>query len=126
MFVRAEIDGVEDPLDHVCAVAGEERRDVDVALLQIFVRIKLVEGALQLPVHGLVTRHLRAHETLFQPVQLIVDLLASRLERSRERWIDRRQLVAQTIKLVIDVVLGIREELRTVSRKMLLDHALDN
>src|SRR5690348_2786618 len=96
------------------------------ALLQILVRIELIERALQLPVHGLVTRHLRAHETLFQPIELVIDLLASRFECTREGRIDRLQILPQTIELVIDVLLSIREQLRTVSCKMFFDHALDN
>src|SRR5690348_7267995 len=94
------------------------------ALLQILVRIELIERALQLPVRGFIARHLRAHETLPQPIELIIDLLASRFECSRECRIDCREFLSQTIEFVIDVLLRVREELRTVSREMLFDDAL--
>src|SRR6478672_3226478 len=76
--------------------------------------------------HGFITRHLRAHETLFQTIKLVVDLLASRVERRRECRIDRLKLLPQTIELVVNILLSFCEELRTVSRQMFLDYTLDN
>src|ERR1041384_3554280 len=74
--------------------------------------------------HGLVARHLGTHETRLQSRELIFNLLASRIECSRERGIDRLELLSQTIKLVIDVLLGVRKQLRSVSAEMLFDDAL--
>ena len=88
MIVATEIDGVEDPLDHVGAVTRQERNDVDVAFLQVFVGIELIESALQLPVGGFVAGHLRAHKAGAQSVELVVDLLASGIERAGERRIN--------------------------------------
>ena len=84
VLIRTEINRVEDPLDHIRAVAGQQRGDVDVALLQLLVRIELVDRALQLPVRRFITRHLRTHETRFQSIELIVDLLSTGIECARE------------------------------------------
>ena len=89
MFIRTQVDRVVDPLDHVRAVAGQQRGDVDVSLLQIFVGVKLVGGALQLAVGGLVARYLRANKSCAQPVELILNFLASGFERGGQRGIDR-------------------------------------
>src|SRR5216684_2925378 len=73
MLIRSNVDRVVDPLDHVAAVAGEQRSDVDVALLQLFVWIKLIEGALQLPMRSFIARHLGPVKARAQPFELIVD-----------------------------------------------------
>ena len=57
---------------------------------------------------------------MLQTFELIVDLLSTRIERARERRIDRLELLSQTIELVIDVLFGVREQLRRVSAEMLL------
>ena len=89
MIVTPEVNGVEDPLDHVRAVARQQRSDVDVSFLQIFVWIELIQGALQLAMRGFVARHLCANETRAQTVKLILNLLAARLESTGQRRIDR-------------------------------------
>src|ERR1051326_9186513 len=126
MFARAQINRIEDPLNHVSAVAGQQRRDVDVAFLWIFVRIELIERALQLAVNGFVALHLCSYESRAQTFELIVDLLATGVERTRERRIDRLEIPPQTIELMIDVLFSIHEQLRRVCAEMLLDNALDD
>ncbi len=74
MLIRSYIDRMVDPVRHVAAVAGEQRSDVDVALLQFFVRVELIEGALQLAVRGFVARHLGAVKTRAQSLKLIINL----------------------------------------------------
>src|ERR1051326_966551 len=76
--------------------------------------------------HGLVALHLCAYKSSAQTFELIVDLFTPGLERTRERWIDRLEILPQTIELVIDVLFSIREQLRRVGAEMLLDNALDD
>src|SRR6185369_2040673 len=73
---------------------------------------------------GLIARHLRTHEPRLQSIELIVDLLSSRIECGCECRVDRLELLSQTIEFVIDVLLCIRKQLRGVSAEMLFDNAL--
>src|SRR5450755_1329266 len=99
MLGRFQIDRIEDPVDHVATVAREQRRDVEVALLQGLFRIELIERSLKLTMGGFVARHLRAMKTRAQTFELMIDLAASRLERVSERGIDCAQMRFQIVKL---------------------------
>src|SRR5690348_6479942 len=126
MVVASEIYRIEDPLDHVSAVAGQQRSDVDVTFLQVFVWVELIERALQLPVRGFVARHLRADKARAQAVELILNLFPAGIERARERRVDRLQLVAQTIELAIHILFGVAEKFRRARAEMLFDDASDH
>ena len=91
MLGRSKIDRVIDPIDHVATVACEQRRDVDVAFLQSFVRVELVERSLQLPLRRFVSGHLGAMKTGAQPLHLIIDLTPSRFQGIRQRRVHRTE-----------------------------------
>src|ERR1700752_90297 len=124
MLGRSDIDRIEDPVHHVRAVAGQQRSDVDMSFLQILIRIKLIKSSLQLTMRSLIARHLGTNETSFQSIELIVNLLSSRIKRSRKRRIYASEFLSQTIELKIDVLLRVCKELRRVGAKVLFNHTL--
>src|SRR5437016_12509211 len=72
------------------------------AFLQSFLRIKKIECVLELAMHGFVTRHLRAIEASSQPVDLIIDLAPSFIERVGQGGIGSPQLILRPIQLVVE------------------------
>src|ERR1700687_434638 len=92
MLGRFKIYCVEDPVDNVAPVAGEQRRDIDVTLLQSLFGIELIERAPELPVGRIVTRHLRAMKASAQTFKLLVDLAPASFQRIGQRGIDFAQL----------------------------------
>src|ERR1051325_6916075 len=126
VLVRTDIDRVIDPVDDVTAVAGQQRGDVDVPLLQLFVWIELIESAEQLAVGRLVSRHLRAVKARTQSFELIVDFPASGFQRVSQRRINAAQLLAQLIELAGNHSLGFGKRVRRLRAQVLLYHALQN
>src|SRR5690242_19707450 len=76
VVVCREVYRVVNPLDDVATVAGDERCDVDVALLQSLFGVERGGGALQLAEHRAVALHLRAVKARAQAFELVLDLFA--------------------------------------------------
>src|SRR6185295_18618711 len=94
-------------------------------LLQTFGRVQEIESMLELALHRLVARNLRAIETSAQPFELVIDLGATFVERLGQSRIDPSQLLLQTIQLAFE---GGRRLLKRGGRllaQILCDHAAD-
>src|SRR5215813_2117681 len=122
MLCRLEINGVIDPLNHIRTVAGQQRCDVDMPLLQLLVRIELIECALELSLGSFVPSHLRSVKARAQTFKLIVNFPPPSLERIGERWIHRLEFVAQSIELAVNLRLSLIERLRRVCSQVFFNY----
>lgn len=123
MLIRSDIDRVVDPVNDIPAVTGQQRGNVDVALLEILIRIKLFKSAEQLALGGLIARHLSAMKARAQSLKLMIDFAPAGFQRVGEGGIDAPQLFAQSVELAVHGVLSTSERLRRVRAQVFLNHA---
>ena len=96
------------------------------SLLQLLVRVELIERALQLSLRRFVSGHLGAMKARAQSLELVVDLAASGFECVGQRWIDTAQLLAQLIKFTVNRAFSLGKRLRGLGAQVFLDHPLQH
>src|ERR1700751_2289695 len=93
MIIRSQIYSIVNPIDRITAMPGQQRCNVDVALLQGLSGIKKIERSLNLPVYGFIPAYLGAVKTRAQTVDLIIDLSPAFIQGLGERGIDAPKLL---------------------------------
>src|SRR5687768_12809660 len=123
---RPDVNRVVEPLDGVAAVAGDERSDVEVALLKRLLRVERGGGALELAKDRAVARHLRAVKARAEPFELVLDLAPPGRECVAERRVEGGELVAELVERAGDGRVRLVEPAGHVGAEVFFDDAGDD
>jgi hypothetical protein len=80
VIVRFQLNRVIDPIDHIAAVPGQQRGDIDVAFLQCLFRIQEIKSAFYLTMNCLVAAYLGAIKPHAQAIDLLIDFAPALLQ----------------------------------------------
>src|SRR5262249_51359485 len=119
---QSDLHLIVDPIYQFVAVAREEVKNVDLALLQILIRIERGEESFDLLSGAFVALAAVVNEARAQVVELIENLFAPAFQGVGQGRINRAERRVQLLQLVIKDSLGLVEDRRGV----LVEAALDN
>src|SRR5258706_4654120 len=102
---------------------GQQRRDVDVALLQNLSWIQKIKRAFNLAMHRLIAAHLRAIKAGAQAVDLIIDFAPALIQRISQGGIDASQLLLKIIQLRVERSGGVIKSVGGLFTQIFLHHA---